>query len=101
MEDHTNKHVQFFAALEELPRKLDEKIINHLLSMANSGEFLDNLVQTSSPRLEKTIVWGKLRDKTQNIINHRLNEIITFIKNQNEPLQEQERIKDLIIKIKK
>lgn len=109
MEDYTNKHDRFFNALEEIPRNLDMKIINYLIAMSKSDEFLDDVVQTASPELKQTKVWGKHRIKTRNDINRRLNEIIHFIKNPSEPLQEpaqeplqeQERIKDLIIKIKK
>lgn len=99
MEDYTNKHVLFFEAMKEISRNLDMKIINYLLSMSKSDEFLDDVVQTASPELKQTKVWGKLRIKVRNEVNQRLNEIIDFIKNQKEPLQEQERIKDLIKKI--
>jgi hypothetical protein len=98
MEDHVNRHVKFFAAVKEIPRTLDIKIISNIQSMANSDDFLDNIVQSTSG-LEQTRAIGKLRAEIQETINHRLNEIIDFIKNQ-KSLQEQERIKDLITKIK-
>jgi hypothetical protein len=98
MEDHVNRHVEFFNSIDQIPAKLDMQIINQLQSMANSGEFLDNLVQSTSPRLQNTKVAGKLRVEIQQNINNRLNEIIDFIKNPKESLQEQERIKDLMTK---
>lgn len=81
MEDHVNKHAIFFNAIDEIPQNLDTRIINYLQSMANSGEFLDNLVQSTAERLKNTRVSGKLRIEIQQNINHRLNEIIDFIKN--------------------
>jgi len=99
MEDHVNRHIKFFAAVKEIPRNLDAKIISQLQLMANSDDFLDGIVQSTSG-LEQTRVAGKLRVEIQQNINHRLNEIIDFIKNQKESLQEQERIKDLMTKIK-
>lgn len=95
MEDHTNRHVKFFAAVKQIPISLDIKIIEQLQLMADNSGFLDRVVESTSG-LENSSFAGKLRAETQEVINHRLNEIIDFVKNQNKPLQEQERIKNLM-----